>query len=577
MDLREVEQVAGTVAHLFFEGGSAAALSERLTPDCPWIGMDGRKYTLDSMEGRRVGRINREEYLAESLGENEAGVTARLLLHSNGEALSLCVSMILRQVDGRWQVIHAHNSLLAPDAALVDQAGAAARRISARIERARLRDALTGIQNMDGFAQTVQRIRARQPAQPFAFIKFTINHFRLVNQMYGFDFGDEVLRSIAQCLERSCTADEACCRVEKDNFAMLWAFDDKERFEKRMHCLREQMLSPEILARLNIRITFTAGVYLPEVGADEPVKVMLDKALAALQGQSSQDRNNNISYFQPEAYERQRYQSQLLGQAPGAMARDEFRLYIQPQVDLQTLEVVAGEALTRWVTPDGTIIMPGSFIPLFEREGMILEFDYHMLGLICRHVRRWLDEGLPGTPISINQSRLHVKESGYLERFLEIVDRHQIPHTYLAFELTESAFAEERTQMTQLARQLHRHSFQLEIDDFGTGYAALSLVTQLEADVLKMDKSLLWGLEDDPDGRCRKVLQKVIEMAHETGMTVVCEGVETAGQAQTLRELGCDIAQGFYFYRPMPADIFEQTILRRVPCRPGRKRKGAAR
>lgn len=573
LNANQAEAAARKLAHLLLEGGSEPALAQMLADGCFWVGVDGSELTLPV--ARRAGKIVQEQYHTVRLGENQACVSAWLVLTSPQDKAPakkpgqpMCITMVMQLAAQRWKAVHLHASLLPPggpgerDRWLSDL-----RQTQERTERLRAEDPLTGILNLDGFVKAVRRLQKTDAARPHAFIQFTINRFRFVNQIYGYDFGDEVLCSVARSVGRACGPGEVCCRVEKDNFAMLWLFKDRAQLQQRMDSLRERLLDKKILARMEHELTFSAAVYLPAPGSAEPVKEMLDKTLAVLREMQGIERNNRVDYVLPQVFEKRKYQGRLLQQAAAAMQDGQFQLYIQPQVDIKSGRVVSGEALARWRKADGTLLLPGSFIPLFEEDGTILEFDYHMAELLCRHMRGWMDEGTLIFPISINQSRLHVHETEYLERFVGIVDRWGIPHRYLAFELTESAFVQEREKMFRLAQQLHRLGFQLQIDDFGTGYTSLNLIGLLAADVLKIDKSLLDGMECTVNRRGCKVLQKVIEMAHETEMTVVCEGVETAVQAQMLCELGCDIAQGFYYYRPMPADRFVREILKKQPRR----------
>lgn len=217
--------------------------------------------------------------------------------------------------------------------------------------------------------------------------------------------------------------------------------------------------------------------------------------------------------------------------------------------------IISGEALCRWKKPDGSIVQPNDFIPAFEEYGLIINFDFHMLEVLCSQMRKWIDQGLHLKPISINQSRLHIGYENYLENFCATVDRHHIPHDYIAFELTESAFVEQQDEMVELASQLHKKGFQLAIDDFGTGYASLNFLSVVSADILKIDKCLLDGIEKSQ--RSRTIIEKTIELAHEINMTVTCEGIETQEQLEYLSRIGCDIGQGYLIGRPMEAKQFE--------------------
>lgn len=480
-------------------------------------------------------------------------------------------TVVLRKMSGLWKLAHVHNSV--PYQEQGDETyfnhnmarqnyrlleTVAQRMAEEEVSRARLHDSLTGILNMEGFAERARAVIDQNPDQRFTLMKFDINNFSYLNESYGYSVGDEILRDIAEHLDAACQENEVCARVEKDNFAMLMFFESKEETDRRMEELRETLIGPELLHRVQ-GINFTAGIYLVPSGSREGVKRMLDKALLAKQNLIRSPGQSQFDYYSEEMEVLHHYHSRLAELAPAAIRNEEYKLYIQPQVDLKTQRPVAGEALVRWVQQDGTLIMPNDFIPIFEKNDFIIQFDFHMLDLLCRQMRAWMDQGIVLAPISINQSRRHLRFSDYIDRFCTVVDKYDIPHRYIAFELTESAFIQCGDVMLTLARELHRRGFLLAIDDFGTGYASLNLLGQLSADILKIDRSLLAGFDDSP--RSKTILRKVVEMARDTEMISICEGVETAEQADFLKELGCNEAQGYYYYRPMPAEQFEATIL----------------
>ena len=429
------------------------------------------------------------------------------------------------------------------------------------VVQAKNQDALTGIYNLEGFVQRAGELRCGPQQRQYALVKFGINNFRYINRVCGFDTGDAVLCSIAGSLKEFCRTCEACGRVEKDVFALLLAYKGKADLDQRMEKLRQRLLSPEIKRKIGAEISFTAGVYLPADLCAEPMKDMLDKAFIAMESCKGEARKNKLLYYDPAMNEQRFEEERLMRQAPEALEKGEFCLYLQPQLELAEETLAGAEALVRWQRPDGTVLLPDQFIPMFEHNGFILEFDFYMLEVLCRQLRAWLDTGLEVKPISINQSRRHLCSEGYLERFCAMVDRYKVPHECIVFELTESAFVEFGGETMALARQLHQQGFLLAIDDFGTGYASLHSVSRMAADILKIDRSLLENFETNP--RSRVILQKVVEMARETQMISVCEGVETPEQKGYLKQLGCDWIQGFLYARPMPAQAFGQNCLKR--------------
>lgn len=585
-DKKGLEELTRKLAQEYFVHRNYVELVKYIDHRISWFGT-GKNEVCCSLPAalRYIGQeeelyngrmlISQEWYHATMVTEDMACVMASMDVEADPQSgyyfqIPLRFSVIYTRHGGGWKVCHLHNSVPyhgQGEASYFDREGAKenysrmealARSIAAeQIESTKIRDLLTGIQNTDGFVRTAQRLlREAAAGTEYAVVRFGVDSFRYVNQTYGYAMGDELLRSIAEALEESCEPDETCARVDKDNFALLLKVRANLSAEAWMRRVEPELVEPRLQGQMKGRLSFSGGIY-PVTEADGgDVKKMLDKAMLA-QKWNGEAGHSGYLYFDQKTYEWESYCATLLEQAPQAMSRGAFELYIQPQIDLKTERIVAGEALVRWRQPDGTLIMPGDFIPLFEKSDLIIEFDFHMLELLCRRLRTWLDAGIEPLPVSINQSRRHISRPDYVERFCRTVDRYAIPHHLIVFELTESAFVEGSAAVIALTERLHGLGFQLAIDDFGTGYAALNLL-KMGADILKVDKSLLVDVELTRASRV--ILQKIIEMAKEMGMTVVCEGIEKRYQLDYLKSLHCDIGQGFYFSRPMPSESFERKM-----------------
>lgn len=594
--MNEVEQLTHKLAEDYFVKRDYEAVEQAFAPSISWIGTGkseicyGRQQAHEFfMQEKTIYngsfQIERQWYHTSTLTPGVVCVLAMIEIVSDPASeclvrLPMRFSVIYVRQSGGWKIAHLHNSVayqaqgdapflnVAQGRAGYEALEAAAQKLARQqVSDAYRRDPLTDIYNMEGFVQQADALRGQDPQGRYAFVKFGINSFRYINQSCGFDVGDEVLYCIGKNLKAFCGPGETCGRVEKDVFALMLRYADREDLDARLDALREQLVDEALKKRVGMDITFTAGIYLPADLAHEPVKDMLDKALIAMQSRPARLRKSEKLYYQPQMSERKFQEEQLLEEAGQALRAGEFRLYIQPQMELATGRLGGGEALVRWHKANGAVLMPDQFIPLFERCGFILNFDFYMLEALCRQMRAWLDKGLAVKPISINQSRQHLYAPDYLRQFCAVVDKYAVPHELLVFELTEGAFVECGSETMQLARQLHALGFQLAIDDFGTGYASLHSVSRLAADILKIDRSLLENFETNRRGRV--ILQKVVEMARDTEMLSVCEGVETPAQRDYLKNLGCDWMQGFLYARPMPAAKFEQNYLnRKTPARP---------
>lgn len=475
------------------------------------------------------------------------------------------VTLLMEKQEKSWKVKHIHFS--APDKEQLD-----GRFINVSLEQYKLDiinnqdafmiDTLTHIANQDGFVNKVTQILEANPEQPFAVIKFGIRNFRYVNKLHGFEMGDNVLKNIAKNLLMICQEKETCARIEKDCFAALLKFQDKKSFDQRMWEIRNLLIDEHLITYLGYNIQFAAGIYVSFPPHIKEIKTMLDNALLAKDAISKFSVESNFKYFDENMYEQKIHHVQLLSDIEKAYKNKEFKVYFQPQFDIKTKEIVSGEALSRW-KKEGQIIIPDNYIPIMEGYGTIKDFDQYMIKSVCKIMRRWINQNYNIVPISINQSRVSFMDTGYVNKLCKIIDEYQIPHKLITIEITESAFLGESERgyqglLIKAIKQLHDAGFLLAIDDFGTGYANTKMLSVILADVLKIDKSLLEGIENNK--RVRIVINKIIEIAHETQIKVVCEGIENEEQLKALKQLQCDIGQGFLVSKGLEADKFIELI-----------------
>lgn len=584
------------LSRLYFVDRDYTALEKYLSKDITWIEAEREEAghsleeVLDYFHKKKDfyakgALLLNEIYQTQQITEEVACVLAEMDLYPFPEAEMFFYAhvrfFVLYRKEGRvWRVVHYHNSISnqnQEEAACLNRRWeqrdvlfirkAAATMAAQKIEEAKMLDTLTGIYNMEGFVGHVQSILERNPENWYAILKFGINQFRYINHILGYRTGDHILRDIALNLSKICENGEICSRIEKDNFAILLHYKGREALDRRINSFKERFVSQEIEDILNVSIHFTGGVYLIEPGSRESVKQMLDKAMQAQHYMSIRRRmDDNYIYYDPEIEQNQLREQELVETARFAMEQNEFQMYFQPQVYLDTGKTAGAEVLVRWVKPGGRIVMPDEFIPIFENTGFIKILDFYLLERLCACMRSWLDEGLCVYPVSINQSRIHLEDGRYVEEFCAVVDRWNIPHSLIAFELTESAFTKYSDMVQNLAVELHNSGFRLDIDDFGTGYTALDLLMLIEPDVLKLDRSLTANYQK-PKGRL--VLRKLIEIAKETHTAIICEGVESLEQAEYFKKLQCDMAQGYYYDRPMPEQEYKNRILKAGPASGG--------
>lgn len=244
-----------------------------------------------------------------------------------------------------------------------------------------------------------------------------------------------------------------------------------------------------------------------------------------------------------------------------ALENNEFKPFYQPQYDATTGKLVSAEALARWITPDGNIVSPAEFIPFAEKTDLITKIDWAILNAVCRFQKKRIDEKDRCVPVAVNFSRKHISEPYFRQKLNETVDGYGLPHNLIEVELTESAMMHDSEAIINLVAEIRNDGFNVAIDDFGSGLSSLSLVKDISANVLKIDRSLLSGnCENEKE---RIVLESIFSFAHRLKLTTIAEGVETREQLGFLRTCDCRLIQGFLFAKPMPEKEFGEACSQR--------------
>jgi len=241
-----------------------------------------------------------------------------------------------------------------------------------------------------------------------------------------------------------------------------------------------------------------------------------------------------------------------------ALENGDFKVFLQPKYDFKTEKAVGAEALVRWQHPKKGMIKPDSFIPIFEKNGFVTKIDLFVFEEICKMQKAWAAEGREPMIISINQSRLHLRNPAYVATLKSIIERYDVNPGMIELELTESAFFCNMNIVFDVTRRLHKIGFRLSIDDFGSGYSSLNILKDIFIDVIKLDREFLKESSDATRGI--KVIKSIIAMAIDLGIETVAEGVETREQVELLREMGCNLAQGFYYAKPMAIPQFVKLL-----------------
>ncbi len=421
-------------------------------------------------------------------------------------------------------------------------------------------DLLTGAYNKSKFDIDASRLIVDNKAC-YALTYLDIDRFKILNDSYGYEVGDEVLKATAKVISKYLINDEIFARLIGDQFLLMTEHTDNAATEKRLYKIMYEITDEcKAFVGENYNFVLCAGVYAIEnevVG----LNVICDRAKHANLATKGSIKNK-VFFYDEALKERIVREKEIENKMESALANNEFKVYIQPKYCLKTETIVGGEALVRWVEADGNFIYPNQFIPVFEKNGFITKMDYYMFDKICSSINKWLTSGIEPVTISVNFSRLHLQNKSFAKMLEKIAQKYCVPSNLLEIELTENTIFDNEDVFFNVLSELHERGFTASMDDFGTGYSSLGLLKNLPVDVIKMDKTFFSNNEDTE--RARAVVSCVIEMAKELKIETVAEGVETKEHIDFLREISCDVVQGYYYYKPMPIEEFEVLISRNV-------------
>ena len=413
-------------------------------------------------------------------------------------------------------------------------------------------DELTDLYNRQCFYHYVAERLRTDAESDYLIVCSDIRNFKLINDVFGTEKGDKLLIRIGKELRLCTRKDEIYARLESDRFGLLMK---KEYF-------REEVFKSEAAKLLHIEgneaypIQLCIGVY--EVTDREvPVSVMCDRALMAAATLKGNYRKQ-IAYYDDELRRSVLREQELTGELDDAIATRQFKMYLQPQMNGEG-KMLGAEALVRWIHPVKGMISPAEFISVFERTGTITKLDYYMWETACMQLRKWKEEGREDIYISVNISPKDFYFMDVYKAFTELVAKHRISSASLKLEITETAMMSELERQRKLIGRLREAGFAVEMDDFGSGYSSLNMLKDIQVDTLKIDMAFL-GKTDNED-RASKILKMIVELSKQLEIPVITEGVETLDQVKFLREIGCDMFQGYYFAKPMEVSAFEEKYM----------------
>ena len=423
------------------------------------------------------------------------------------------------------------------------------RYMNAEMQERLYTDKDTGIPNKAAFIRNAPALIDSNPDKDFLICSGDINRFKVINDLYGAKCGDYVLKIVAQALKNLAGTEGLYARFSGNHFVMCLEYNvdtmQKLRAFKQFDCTELGITFP---------VTMRFGLYITEhIPEEKSIPFMVNCANLAMDKRASTI-INSYNFFTKDLRENLFIEASTSALMPPALENNEFQLWFQPQYDAKTKKIIGAEALCRWLKPDGTVIPPSFFVPIAEKNGFITYLDNAIWRMAFAAIKRWLDAGLKPVPISVNISRETLSSDSLFYTINRLKDEFQIPKELIHFEITESAYMDEKGAVLERILKIKNLGFKIAMDDFGSGYSSLNSLKNIDIDFLKLDMGFLANSKNDD--KTKLIIHSVINMAKDLNVTTIAEGVEEKSQADFLEKEGCDMIQGFYYSRPLPEHRF---------------------
>lgn len=417
-------------------------------------------------------------------------------------------------------------------------------------------DTITGVYNFERFRWELYR--GKFEAGKYSIAILNIRHFQYINEVFGTERSDLLLRIVTWSIQPFLKENEFYCRHQADQFYLLLQEADNKILEYRLKQMMESIGINAAKEESSYPVTLYCGIAILEHEQDISSDLWLHQAEFALK-QGRDEHGNVIKCYDREMHQIDLLQNSIEGRMYEALKQGEFHLYLQPKIDIQKEKLIGAEALVRWICSDGIMIYPDQFIPIFEKNGFCVELDYFMFEQVCKCLQKWKEQGITGLTISVNQSKLMFYQTNYVERLCSITKKYGVQNGQITLEILEGLIVKNREKLNYIMKQLRKEGFCISLDDFGTGYSSLSLLADMELDEIKLDRSFLSEqLIQKQAGK--KVLKNMIKLGKDLHFMTVVEGVETKEHHQLLKEFGCHIGQGYYYSKPISVEEFEKFI-----------------
>ena len=410
-------------------------------------------------------------------------------------------------------------------------------------------DSLTGLYRPSEFMRRANTFLKTRRDGTWCVATVDMGHMRLFNEWHGQAEGDRVLADVGTVLKNIENGDMGVAgHWGQDDFCILIPFEHNT-----IHQIYSRVR--EAVARHDDGVGFWPSMGVYPIDSSEEITIDAQAKAMYTNQRAKNDFKERIAIFCPAEYEREVAFHRTLTEFQYALSNGRITYHLQPQVDMKTGEIIGAEALTRWIDKDSSLISPATFIPALEESGFVVTLDKYIWQGVASWLRERINRGLRVVPISLNVSRVDILACDVAEHMGALAAQNNLPPKLMRIEITETAYTGESEAVDKLTANLHARGFSTYMDDFGTGQSTLAMLKNVNVDVIKLDRAFV--PVDGDHGRGTQIISSMLEMAHSLHLPVVVEGVETNEQANMLRQMGARYAQGFLYYRPMPAKDFE--------------------
>lgn len=419
-------------------------------------------------------------------------------------------------------------------------------------------DFLTGLISFPKFREEVERLIVGEHAGSNIIIYTDFQNFTYINQKYGYATGDQLLKEFTHYIIKVLGEDEEVyfTRVVSDQFIIFLPYDDIEHVEKNIQAIYQGFVDQCMQTYPDMKLRIRAGIYRVDDNCMS-ASVAFDAANYARKSIASNS-NMLVKLYDEKLHQKKQLEQEIISEIDQALKNHEFKVYMQPIFSLENYTIVAAEALVRWIRPNGEVLQPSTFIPIYEANGRIIDLDFYVFEEVVKSLAKCKQLKKRIIPVSINASILHAHNKQTTQIYMDILKKYDIDPSLIEIELTETDTIKEDKSVAEMFDSLNQARIKTALDDFGAGYSVLNSVLKMSIDTIKIDRVFIKNCEQNQKGVY--FLQQLIDIFQQLGYKVICEGIETQKQIDIIKSAGCKLGQGFYFSRPLPLEEYENRL-----------------